>query len=147
MKTIPLGCSLLLAGLVSALADPTPPQMFQAMLENVTLNGTWAPVAEGAVGEDRKDGYHIVRAVHRKENRWHIVSRIKHKGKLVDFPIPVEVYFAYDTAVMVLDNVPVGDGSTWSARILFYDAVYTGSWWSPDQKKSGIVSGTITRNE
>ena len=121
-------------------------EAFQAMLKNATLKGSWAPVAKGRLGDEKKDGYKILRAEPKGGNTWHIVSRVKHNGRLVDVPIPVEVHFAADTAVMVLNDVPVGDGGTWSARILFHHDVYSGSWWSSARKKSGTVNGIITRD-
>ena len=139
---IPMVLSLFLG---DTLANQKPADVFQAMLKNATLNGSWAPVAKGAVGNDRKDGYRIVRAVPKGGDDWNIVSRTKHQGRMVDYPIPVKVHFAGDTAVMLLNNVPVGDGGVWSARVLFHADVYVGSWWSPNREKSGIVSGTITR--
>ncbi len=120
---------------------------FSAMLTNATLNGTWAPIDKRLLGDDQDDRYHIVRATKAEGDQWVIVSRMKIQGQEIDVPIPVTIKFAGDTAVMILDNVPVGPGQTWSARILFHDDVYAGSWWGAGKKKGGIVSGTITREE
>ncbi len=118
---------------------------FAAMLENATLKGSWAPIAKQQLGDEKADGYRIVRAEKKKGNQWNIVSRIKRRGQEFDFPIPVVIEFAGDTAVMILNDSPVGKGQTWSARILFHDDVYAGSWWSPGHEKFGIVSGTVLR--
>ncbi len=120
---------------------------FSAMLENATLHGTWAPVAEGILGDEKKDGYFILRAFKQEGARWVIVSRINYKGRQIDVPIPVIIQFAGDAAVMILDDVPIGEGQTWSARILFHEDVYAGSWWGADKVKGGIVSGVITREK
>lgn len=120
---------------------------FSAMLTNATLNGTWAPIDKRLLGDDQKDGYEIVRATKKEADQWVLVSKMKFNGQELQIPIPVIVKFAGDTAVMVLNNLPLGDGTTWSARILFHDDVYAGSWWGADKAtKSGIVSGTITRS-
>jgi hypothetical protein len=130
----------------AAAADPA--VAFSAMLTNATLNGTWAPVDKRLLGANQDDKYHIVRATRKEGDRWEIVSRMKIQGQAIDFPIPVTIQFAGDAAVMILDNVPIGAGQTWSARILFLDDVYAGSWWGKDKAaKSGIVSGTITREK
>ena len=127
-------------------AKNDPAAAFSAMLTNATLNGTWAPIDKRLLGDDQDDKYHIVRASKVQGNKWNIVTRMKFQGQELEFPIPVVIEFAGDVAVMILDNVPVGPGQTWSARILFHDDVYAGSWWGAEKsKKSGIVSGTITR--
>lgn len=120
---------------------------FAAMLENATLKGTWAPIAQQQLGDEKSDGYRVVKAVKKKGNQWNIVSRVKRRGQEFDFPIPVVVEFAGDTAVMILNDSPAGRGQVWSARILFHDDVYAGSWWSPGHEKFGIVSGTISREK
>jgi hypothetical protein len=116
------------------------------MLTDATLNGTWAPVGAGGLGEDLADRYHVVRATKREGDQWVLVSRMKFQGQEIEVPFPVTVKFAGDVAVLILDNIPLGDGETWSARVLFHDDVYAGSWWGKDKAaKSGVVSGTITR--
>lgn len=121
-------------------------EAFAAMLTDATLNGTWAPIDKSLLGDDRKDGYHIVRATKKEGDQWILVSRMTFQGQEFEIPIPVTVKFAGDTAVMILNDLPLGDGTTWSARILFHDDVYAGSWWGANkEEKSGIVSGTITR--
>lgn len=117
---------------------------FAAMLENATLEGTWAPVAGDRVGEEKADRYQIARAVAKGGGKWDIVWKVRHQGKLIDYPIATEVKFAGDVAVLVLDEVPVGDGGSWSARVMFHDGVYTGRWWN-GQGKGGTVSGVVKR--
>jgi hypothetical protein len=151
MKTQLIPALLFLAAAVPASAQDEaaakdPAAAFSTMLTNATLNGTWAPVDKRLLGENQDDKYHIVRATRKEGDQWEIVSRMNIQGREIDYPIPVTVKFAADAAVMILDNVPIGGGQTWSARILFHDDVYAGSWWGADKTaKSGIVSGTITR--
>jgi len=119
---------------------------FAAMLKNATLRGSWAPIDKRLLGEEQEDGYRIVRAEKINGSQWSLVSRFKFQGKEVNVPFPVTVHFAGDAAVLALDKIPLGDGTLWSARILFHDDVYAGSWWGADKAaKSGVVSGTITR--
>ena len=119
---------------------------FAAMLKNATLKGSWAPIDKRLLGEEKQDGYRIVRAEKIKGSQWSLISRFTFQGKEINVPFPVTVHFAGDAAVMALDTIPLGDGSVWSARILFHDDVYAGSWWGADKAtKSGVVSGTITR--
>lgn len=141
---------LLLAPLARAAAEEperkTMEERFSAMLENAALNGTWAPIDKRLLGDDHDDKYRIVRARRKDGDRWVILSRMKVQGQEVDFPIPVTMKFAGDTSVMILEDVPLGQGKTWSARILFHEDVYAGSWWDGGGTKRGIVSGTITRD-
>jgi hypothetical protein len=119
---------------------------FAAMLTNATLRGTWAPIDQRLLGDEHKDGYRILRAEKLGDGKWALISRLQFQGQEMTVPFPVTVHFAGDTAVLVLDKIPLGDGSLWSARILFHDDVYAGSWWGADKAtKSGVVSGTITR--
>ena len=123
----------------------TTENQFSAMLKGATLKGTWAPVGPVGLGEDKQDAYHIVEAKKVKGDKWVMVSRFNYKGQQLDIPVPVVIKFAGDTAVMILNNLPTGDGATWSARILFHNDVYTGSWWESIKKKGGILSGIISR--
>jgi hypothetical protein len=118
---------------------------FSAMLKGATLKGTWAAVGPVGLGEDKQDGYQIVEAKKVKGDKWVMVSRFEYKGQQMDIPVPVVIKFAGDTAVMILNDLPTGDGATWSARILFHNDVYTGSWWESTRKKGGILSGIVSR--
>ncbi|MEM7014309.1 MAG: hypothetical protein AAF585_22840 [Verrucomicrobiota bacterium] len=119
---------------------------FIAMLKNATLKGTWAPVAGGQIGEDKDDAYHIVGAVKKDGDNWHIVTKVKHQEQEFEYPIPVIVKFAGDTAVMILNDSPTGDGGKWSARVMFHNDVYAGSWWNT-AGKAGTIAGTVSRAE
>lgn len=125
--------------------DAATPEWFASMLEESTLEGTWAPLADGAPpGAERPDSYRVARAVPKGDDRWDIVWRIRRQGQEIEVPIPATVKFAGDTAVLFLDAVPVGDGKVWSARVLFHDDTYHGHWWGGDGK-GGTVNGVIRR--
>jgi len=117
---------------------------FTAMLEDATLEGTWAPIAGEAIGEEKADSYQIARVEAKGDDRWAIVWKVRVQGQWIEFPIPSTVKFAGDAAVLFLDDVPVGDGKTWSARVLFHGDTYSGRWWN-EQGKGGTVSGLIKR--
>jgi len=123
---------------------------FIAMLKNSTLKGSWAPVQKGRQGGERgDDNYRIARVEKSKEGTWSIVSVFTVRDKEVEFPIPANVKFAGDTAVLILDNVRAGPGNAnWSARVMFHDDVYAGRWWeTANREHGGTISGTITRTE
>lgn len=135
-------CLILLPFL--ARAEDMTATSFAAMLENATLEGTWAPVAGDEDGGEKADRYQVVRAEAKGGDQWAIVWKVSYQGQTIDYPIPALVKFAGDSAVLFLDEVPVGDGKTWSARVLFHEDTYTGRWWGGNGK-GGTVSGTITR--
>jgi hypothetical protein len=132
----------------SAQGNPDAEAKFIAMLKNSTLKGTWAPVHQGQLGSEKKDeGYRIVRAEKKDDDKWAIVSLFEFQGRQIEYPIPAVVRFAGDTAVLILDNVQAGPGKqNWSARILFHENVYTGRWWETENKEhGGTIAGTITQ--
>ncbi|MFT5464996.1 MAG: hypothetical protein ACI8UO_000082 [Verrucomicrobiales bacterium] len=149
MKTFTFFTTLAIAvafGIHPAAAEDDAEANFVAMLKNATLKGTWAPVAQGQQGEDKNDAYQVLRAEKVEGDNWHIVTEVSRQGQTFEYPLPVIVKFAGDTAVMILDDARTGDGGKWSARVLFHNNVYAGSWWSAGGK-AGTISGTISQKE
>jgi hypothetical protein len=144
MKTLLIFLSFALLPFIARGEDMTD-SSFAAMLENVSLEGTWAPISGQQIGEEKADRYQIARAESKGGDQWAIVWKVRHQGQLIDYPIPAVVKFAGDAAVLVLDDVPVGDGKTWSARVMFHGDTYTGRWWNA-QGKGGTVSGVIKKD-
>jgi hypothetical protein len=104
------------------------------------------PIQQGKTGAEKKDGYRIVRVEKKDGDTWHIVSKIRHQGQDIEYPIPVTVKWAGDTAVMILDNVRTGSGNRYSARVMFHNDRYAGSWWATNEP-GGLLSGVVTRGE
>jgi hypothetical protein len=120
---------------------------FIAMLKNATLKGTWAPVQQAQLGTSRKDdGYRVARVDKKEGDKWMLVYLVTYQGREIEYPTPVTVKFAGDTAVLILDNVRAGrDKANWSARVLFHENVYTGRWWETGNKEhGGTIEGIIT---
>ena len=135
------------AGSAFAQGDGDIEAKFVAMLKNATLKGTWAPVQQGKLGGERgNDSYKIARAEKQSDGKWAIYSVVNYQGKQMEFPISASVKFAGDTAVLILDNVKAGPGgANWSARVMFFDNVYTGRWYETANKEhGGTIAGTIT---
>ena len=121
---------------------------FIAMLKNATLKGTWAPVQQAQLGASRKDeGYRIARVEKKEGDKWTLVYLVSYQGKDIEYPMPVTVKFAGDTAVLILDNVRAGrDKANWSARVMFHENVYTGRWWETGNKEhGGTIEGIVTQ--
>ncbi len=141
-------CLFAAAEPVRAQGDGDVEAKFIAMLKNATLKGTWAPVQKGKLGGERgDDSYKIARVEKGEGGKWSIISVLSVRDQQVEFAIPASVKFAGDTAVLILDDVRAGPGgANWSARIMFFDDVYTGRWWETANKEhGGTIAGTITR--
>ncbi len=123
---------------------------FIAMLKNATLKGTWAPVTQGRLGSEKgDDSYRIARVEKGEGGKWSVISIFNLRDRQMEFPISCSVKFAGDTAVLILDDVRAGPGkANWSARVLFFDDVYSGRWWETANKEhGGTIAGTITRGD
>jgi hypothetical protein len=143
-------CLLQFASSARAQGDAEVEAKFIAMLKNATLKGTWAPVTGGRLGSEKgDDSYKIARVEKGADGKWSVVSVFNLGGRSVEFPIVSSVKFAGDTSVLILDNVRAGPGrANWSARVMFFDDVYTGRWWETSNKEhGGTIAGTITRAE
>lgn len=119
-------------------------ETFSAMLKDATLKGTWAPISGNQLGAEKADSYQVARAEPKGGDKWVIVWKVQRQGQTFEYPIPSVVKFAGDTSILILDEVPIGDGKVWSARVLFHKDSYAGRWWARDGH-GGTVSGTITR--
>src|SRR6185503_12680934 len=143
---------LLITSQLSALAQGSSEveTNFVALLKNATLKGTWAPVQQAQLGTARKDdGYRIARVEKKEGDKWMLVYLVNYQGKEIEYPMPVTVKFASDTAVLILDNVRAGrDKANWSARVMFHENVYTGRWWETANKEhGGTIEGIVTHGK
>jgi hypothetical protein len=118
---------------------------FKELLTNATLDGTWNPIAEGEIGEQKKDKYTIVSAAKVKGDSWVINAKMKYGGREIVAPIPVEVKWAGDTAVVIVNNMQVPGGGTYTARVLFFEKTYAGTWSGGTH--AGLLSGTISNKK
>jgi hypothetical protein len=119
---------------------------FTAMLKNADLKGTWVPVKGDKTESEKGDSYHVVRVNKIKGDRWEVVSKMNHQGREIEFPMPVIIKWAGDTAVMILDEIPTAGGKKYSARVMFHNDRYAGSWWGTNQP-GGLLSGIVIRRE
>jgi hypothetical protein len=73
---------------------------------------------------------------------WAITARIKFNDVDLAVPVPVQVKWAGDTPVIVLDKVSIPGLGTFSARVLLDEGRYAGTW--THDEKGGHLFGTIT---
>jgi hypothetical protein len=118
---------------------------FKELLTNATLSGRWAPIKDGKMGEEKEDKYALGGATKVKDDTWIISAKMKYGGHEFAAPIPVTVKWAGDTPVIVVDKLTIPGGGTYSARVLFFEKTYAGSWSSANH--AGLLSGTISKTE
>jgi hypothetical protein len=144
-------CVVGTVGIASSLAQepakptgPTPEQeaKFIATLTKATLKGRWSGIKDGQLTPEKEDSYTIVSVAKVEGEKWVVNARMAYGGKDIDLPIPVQVKWAGDTPVLVLDNIGMGTGRTYSARVMIYEKTYSG-WWTGGTQ-GGLLNGLIT---
>lgn len=77
------------------------------------------------------------------ESLWEIVTRIKYGDKDISLPVEINVEWAGKTPVMVMDSVALPGLGTFSARVVFHDKKYAGTWKHDDV--GGHLFGRVDR--
>ena len=76
---------------------------------------------------------------------WTVSAKMKYREQEIVMPIPVQVKFAGDTAIMIVDKLAIPGGGTYSARLLFYERTYSGTW--SGGRGGGMLYGVITNEK
>src|SRR5262245_20079570 len=125
-------------------ADPE--GRFKALLTSAYLSGRWAPLKDGELGEEKTgDKYNIVSVTKGSGENWTVSAKMKYREQEIVMPIPVQVKFAGDTAIMIVDKLAIPGGGTYSARLLFYERTYSGTW--SGGRGGGMLYGVITNEK
>jgi hypothetical protein len=116
---------------------------FKATMTGATMAGHSSAIKDGAVAPEKDDTYSIVSVEKVSGSSWVINARMRDAV----VPIPVQVKWAGDAAVIIVDNlqIPGGkqySGSAYSARVMIHGNTYAGSWSGGDH--GGLLSGVIT---
>jgi hypothetical protein len=119
-------------------------EAFVKLLSNAVLAGSFtidgketAPKAEKYAinGVTKVDGQH-----------WVVAARISYGTHDVTVPVPVEVLWAGDTPMIQVTNLGIpGLGEEFSARVLFYQNRYAGTW--SHGKVGGTMFGKIEKQD
>lgn len=115
---------------------------FKATLTKATFTGRWCALKDGELGPEKEDKYTILGVSKLGGAVWIINARIQYGKKDLTAPIPVQVKWAGDTAVIIVDDVGVPGSGTYSARVMIYNNTYAGTWSGGDH--GGLLSGVIT---
>jgi hypothetical protein len=119
-----------------------PEERFKALFTNATLSGRWARLKDGVLGEERTgDKYTIVSVVKRDGENWTVNAKMKYGEKELILPVPVRMKFTADTAVLLVEDLGMPGGGTYTARLLIFERTYSGTW--KDQRGGGMLYGTI----
>ena len=105
---------------------------FRATLTKATFTGRWCSIKDGELGPEKEDKYTILGVSKLGGDVWVINARIQYGKKDITAPIPVQVKWAGDTPVIVVDNVGVPGSGSYSARVMIYEQTYAGSWTGGD---------------
>ena len=118
---------------------------FKTTLTKATLAGRWCSIKDGQLGLEKEDKYTIIGVNKVGGDMWLIHARIQYGKKDVTAPIPVQVKWAGDTPVIIVDDVGVPGSGTYSARVMIYDNTYAGTWTGGDH--GGLMNGVITQQK
>jgi hypothetical protein len=119
---------------------------FAAALSNATFNGRWCLINDGKLGPDQEDKYTIIGAQKVGGDTWLIRTRIQYGERDFVAPLPVQVKWAGDTPVIVVENLAMPGGSRkYSARVVIHDDTYAGTWSGGDH--AGLLMGVISRSQ
>ena len=110
-------------------------------LAQVRFVGRWCLVREGKLGEDKPEEYEIVGIVKGGGERWTINAKIAYGGLQIVAPVPVEIKWAGDTPVIVVDKFSLPGAGTYSARVMLFENTYSGTWTAGDH--GGMLHGVI----
>ncbi len=101
-------------------------------------------------GRERRDGlperYEISSVTKLDGDRWRFNARVKYGRVDTTLPVVVPLVWAGDTPMVSITDVDLpGLGEAFSARVLFYDDRYAGTWDHGDY--GGMMYGTIEHEE
>lgn len=115
---------------------------FEEMLSGVKLVGNFT-----ILGEDDKmpEEQYTITSVKKLEqdDLWLFKARIKYGNKDYTVPLPLAVKWADDTPMITLTDFSILGQGPFSARVLFYDGKYAGTW--SHGKVGGHLFGKIEK--
>lgn len=120
-------------------------EAFSKSMSHCVLVGSFTMDGKETDGIPKAERYEIESVTKASENLWIFLTRVKY-GKLdTKLPVTVPVEWAGDTPIVTLTdaNLP-GLGEGFSARVLFYQNRYAGTW--QHGAIGGHMFGTIERS-
>ena len=110
-------------------AEKPPVEEFAKYLSGTVLSGVFT-IDGQPLAKLQEERYEIktARKIDGYDSLWEIVTRIKYGDKDIELPVEINVEWVGKTPVMVMDSVPLPGLGTFSARVVFHDKKYAGTW-------------------
>lgn len=127
-------------------AEPTREELekqFSEMLTGAQLVGVFTTTGQESEKAPLPDKYTIDRVKKLKGDFWLFEARIQYNNNDVKVPLPLEVKWAGDTPVITLTKILVPGLGTFTARVLFYNNEYAGTWSAGDH--GGHMYGKVVK--
>ncbi len=117
---------------------------FEKYLSGTVLTGVFT-VDGKPLDKLHEERYEIKRAkkLEGYDSLWEITTRIKYGDKDLELPVEINVEWVGKTPVMVMDSVSLPGLGTFSARVVFHDKKYAGTWKHDDV--GGHLFGRVDR--
>lgn len=118
----------------------------EKMLTNVVLIGLFT--VDGKKMSDLKEERYEIKTIQKLSNDddlWALETRIKYGEHDVTVPIVTSIKWADQTPVMTMDKLLIPGLGTFSARVVFHDGKYAGTW--THDKNGGHLFGRIEANK
>lgn len=115
---------------------------FSEQLSNSVLTGSFT--VDGDETVPKPERYEIESVTKATGNLWTFMTRIKYGKTDARLPVTVPVVWAGDTPMVQLTNATIpGLGQEFSARVIFYENRYAGTW--QHGAKGGLMFGTFRK--
>lgn len=117
-------------GLKNSTKGIKPPiEDFEKYLSNSVLSGSFTMDGQ-PLNKLEEERYEIKSAkkLEGDDNLWEIKTRIKYGNKDLTVPVVVNLEWVGRTPMIVLDSVTIPGMGTFSARVVFHDRKYAGTW-------------------
>ena len=113
----------------STKAIKPPIEDFEKYLSNSVLSGSFTMDGQ-PLNKLEEERYEIKSAkkLEGDDNLWEIKTRIKYGNKDLTVPVVVNLEWVGRTPMIVLDSVTIPGMGTFSARVVFHDRKYAGTW-------------------
>src|SRR6185295_17415630 len=115
-------------------------KQFEKSLTGVTLVGHYSVNGKPSLKTER---YKIVKIAKQKGEIWLFEANMKWGDHDVTLPMPITVKWAGDTPMISITKVSFPGLGTYSARVLFYDGQYAGTWSAGDH--GGQLFGELVK--
>lgn len=119
-------------------------KQFSEMLSGATMVGRFTDDKQPADKPLTEDRYTLGKVSKLKDDTWLFETRIQYGDHDVTVPLPLEVKWAGDTAVITLTDMNIPGLGTFTSRVLIYRNEYAGTWRGANH--GGQLFGKIVRD-